>query len=97
MANLSSRTFSAAIKHLSDGDTITISGTPYDGFYASEYIESLDFQGYKPVFTLASGVSGATRNASVTSDIAGITDQPFTIATIQNMRDGTMKLILQEA
>ena len=86
---------------LSDwGDTITIGGTTYNGIYESEYVEVLGMEGFKPVFTGAtSDFSAVARgaDATVTSVIGGITDKAFTVAQPQDQRDGTTKLLLNEA
>lgn len=81
------------------GDSITIGGTTYAGLYDSEYVELVDVQGYKPVFTAkTSDVSGVARETAVTvtSPIADITDKAFKVAMLNDLRDGTTKLLLKE-
>lgn len=83
------------------GDSITIGGTEYDGLYDQEFIESGDYAGFTPVFTLAasdataSGVARGT-DVTVTSALNALTDQAYTVRVVQTMGDGVTKLILTE-
>lgn len=84
------------------GDAITVGGTPYNGHYEAEYVELVDMQGFKPVFTMktadvATASIAQGTSVTVTSVIAGITDKAFTVGPLQDMRDGVTKLILVEA
>lgn len=82
------------------GDTITIAGVSYDGMYSYEYVELSRASGNMPVFTAkTSDVSAVSADASVTvtSPLAGISNQAFTVMLTQNLGDGLTKLLLQEA
>lgn len=83
------------------GDSISIGGTPYDGLYDTELVDTLDYQGYSPVFTLlASDVAASSvargNTVQVTSVITGITSKAFTVRVIEPVIDGLQRLVLSE-
>lgn len=83
------------------GDTITVVANTYNGLYDAEFAEEGGMQGFAPVFTAkTSDVSAASiargTAVTVTSVIASITNKAFTVADVQDMRDGTTKLLLSE-
>jgi len=82
------------------GDTITYKGDVFDGVYESEFVETEQMQGFKPVFTAKTAdVSAVSRGdeVKVTSVIGDITNKDFKVADLQDQRDGTTKLLLTES
>jgi hypothetical protein len=83
------------------GDSIRISATDYNGVYDSQLVETDDYLGFAPTFSLSQTdvtASGVARGDSVTitSGIAGLTAKTHTVRAIEAAQDGLVKLILSE-
>lgn len=83
------------------GDSITIGATDYAGLYDAVQMDAMGMVGYAPAFLgrsdqLTAAVAAQGTSVTITSPLAGITTKAFTIATREDQRDGTVKLILEE-